>query len=96
MKVLHQLDMRKDNTPFPIRLRDEDGPEVLQVKPDTAKKLLMLYYKTTKDNQEKFTKMVDTLDGFKKLLKIADPKNPRAALESQKKNLKNQVSPQKD
>ena len=83
MKVLHQLDMRKDNTPFPVRLRDEDGPEVIQVKPDTAKKLLRLYYKTTKDNQAKFTNMVDTFDGFKKLVKMVENQD-------QKKNLKNQ------
>lgn len=92
MKVLHQLEDRKDNAPFPVRLSDKEGdPEVIQVRPDTAKKLLRLYYKTSKDNQSKFTKMVDTFDGFRKLLKIADPKNPMAANESQKKNLKNQV-----
>ena len=83
MKVLHQLDARKDNTPFPIRLRDQDGPEVMSVKPDTAKKLLKLYYKAGKDSQSKFVQMVDTLDGFKKLVKMVEN-------HSKKKNLKNQ------
>ena len=57
--------------------------KVIQVKPDTAKKLLRLYYKTTKDNQAKFTNMVDTFDGFKKLVKMVENQD-------QKKNLKNQ------
>ena len=69
--------------PFPIRLRDEDGPEVMRVKPETAKKLLTLYYKAGKDSQSKFVQMVDTLDGFKKLVKMVEN-------HSQKKNLKNQ------
>ena len=90
MKVLHALEMRRDNNPFPVKLNDEDGPEVVRVKPETAKKLLNLYYNTTKDKQSKFEKMVNTFDGFKKLLKMADPNNPMAENQDQKKNLKNQ------
>ena len=66
--VLNKLAARKDNNPFPVRFYDGG---TMSVRPNTAKRIIDLYYRVDDKIQRKILKYIATYNGFKQVAKAA-------------------------